>query len=190
MLAGAGATLLVDIAQPRDIDPAVASLDGVTVRDIDALESVTDETHERRRVAAERVEEMIDAEFTHLMERFKRNRADEAIGAMYENAERMKQSEVETALRKLESQGELTDEQRETVGALADTIVNQLLAAPTKSLREAAAEDDWTTIQTAMHLFDPEFGGEPPALPRSETPDAIPDDADIPQHVVDRLSDD
>jgi glutamyl-tRNA reductase len=190
MLAGARATLLVDIAQPRDIDPAVDALDGVTVRDIDALESVTDETHERRRVAAERVEEMIDAEFTHLMERFKRNRADEAIGAMYENAERMKQSEVETALRKLESQGELTDEQRETVGALADTIVNQLLAAPTKSLREAAADDDWTTIQTAMQLFDPEFGGDPPALPRSEMPEAIPDDADVPQHVVDRLSDD
>ncbi|WP_372909609.1 glutamyl-tRNA reductase [Salinigranum sp.] len=190
MLAGAGATLLVDIAQPRDIDPAVDSLEGVTVRDIDALESVTDETHERRRVAAERVEEMIDAEFTHLMERFKRNRADEAIGAMYENAERMKQSEVETALRKLESQGELTDEQRETVGALADTIVNQLLAAPTKSLREAAAADDWTTIQTAMQLFDPEFGGDPPALPRSEMPEAIPDDAEVPQHVVDRLSDD
>jgi glutamyl-tRNA reductase len=42
--------------------------------------------------------------------------------------------------------------------------VGQLLAPPTKSLREAAAEDDWATIQTAMRLFDPEFGGgeEPP----------------------------
>ncbi len=189
-LVDAGETLLIDIAQPRDIDPATTTIEGVTVHDIDALEAVTDETHERRRAAAERVEEMIDAEFTRLMDRFKRNRADEAIGAMYESAERMKQSEVETALRKLESQGELTEEQRETVGALADTIVNQLLAAPTKSLREAAAEDDWNTIQTAMQLFDPDFGGEPPALPTSETPDSIPEDADVPQRIVDRLTDD
>jgi glutamyl-tRNA reductase len=151
---------------------------------------VTDETHEERQAAAERVESMIDDEFDHLMQRFKRARADEAIGAMYESAERMKQREVDTALRKLESQGELTDEQSETVEALANTIVNQLLAAPTKSLREAAAEDDWTTIQTAMRLFDPEFGGQPPTPPASEMPDSIPDDADVPQHVVDRLSDD
>ncbi|WP_136600962.1 glutamyl-tRNA reductase [Salinigranum halophilum] len=189
-LSGAGETLLIDIAQPRDIDPAVASLAAVTVHDIDALESVTEETHDKRQAAAERVEEMIDDEFTHLMERFKRARADEAIGAMYESAERVKQREVETALRKLESQGELTDDQRETVGALADTIVNQLLAAPTKSLREAAAEDDWTTIQTAMQLFDPEFGGERPTLPTGEMPDGVAEDADVPPHVVDRLSDD
>jgi glutamyl-tRNA reductase len=123
------------------------------------------------------------------MDRFKRTRADEAIGAMYENAERLKESEVETALRKLEAQGDLTPEQRETVGSLADTLVNQLLAAPTKSLREAAAEDDWTTIHTAMQLFDPDFGGDPPDLPSGETPEGVPDDADVPQHVLDRLGD-
>ena len=193
-LATAGETLLVDIAQPRDIDPAVGALAGVTVRDIDALESVTEETHDRRREAARRVETMIDAEFDLLMERFKRNRADEAIGAMYESAERTKQAELERALGKLEAQGELTDDQRETVSALADALVNQLLAAPTKSLREAAAEDDWTTIHTAMQLFDPDFGGDLPELPAGEKPAELPeeiaDDADVSQHVLDRLSDD
>jgi glutamyl-tRNA reductase len=190
VVAGAGETLLVDIAQPRDIDPAVSSVSGVDVHDIDALESVTAETHDRRQEAAARVEAMIDAEFEHLMERFKRNRADEAISAMYESAERTKREELETAFRKLEAQGELTADQRETVAAMADALVNQLLSAPTKSLREAAAEDDWTTIHTAMQLFDPEFGGDPPELPTGETPTEIPDDADVPQHVLDRLSDD
>ena len=189
-LAAAGETLLVDIAQPRDIDPAVSARPGLTVRDIDALESVTDETHDRRQEAAARVEAMIDTEFTHLMERFKRNRADEAISAMYESAERTKQAELETAVRKLEAQGELTEKQRETVAALADALVNQLLSAPTKSLREAAAEDDWTTIHTAMQLFDPDFEGELPEPPTGERPEGVPDDADIPSHVLERLSDD
>ena len=158
-VAGAGETLIVDIAQPRDVSPVAATVDGVTVRDIDDLESVTRATREQREAAARRVETMIDEEFERLIAGYKRRQADEAISAMYESAEAVKGREVDTALAKLESQGSLTDDQRETVSALADALVGQLLAAPTKSLRDAAAEDDWATIQTAMRLFDPEFGG-------------------------------
>ncbi|MFC6754180.1 hypothetical protein ACFQEU_12010, partial [Halorubrum tibetense] len=43
-------------------------------------------------------------------------------------------------------------------------LVGQLLAAPTRSLRDAAGEDDWETIRTALHLFDPEFDA-PPEIP-------------------------
>jgi glutamyl-tRNA reductase len=131
---------------------------------------------------------MIDDEFERLLDSFKRRRADDAIGAMYEAADRMKSRELDRALSKLDAQGDLTDDQRETVEALADSLVGQLLAAPTKSLRDAAAEDDWTTIQTAMRLFDPEFGGEAPTpaeteSPRSGRPDELPDDAEMPDHV-------
>ncbi|MFB6154679.1 MAG: glutamyl-tRNA reductase [Haloferacaceae archaeon] len=156
--AGADGAAVVDVAQPRDVDPAVEGVSGISVHDIDALESVTDQTREQRRIAAADVEEMIDRELDRLVESFKRKRADEAISAMYESAERLKQRELETAFSKLEVHGDLTDRQREAVQALADTLVGQLLAAPTRSLREAAAEDDWATIQTAMRLFDPEFG--------------------------------
>ncbi|MDS0299722.1 glutamyl-tRNA reductase [Halogeometricum sp. S1BR25-6] len=194
-----GETTLIDIAQPRDVDPDVGGVTGVVVHDIDGLEAVTDETRERRREAAERVESMIDEEFDRLLESFKRKRADQAISGMYEAAERVKGRELETALSKLEAQGELTDEQRETVSALADALVGQLLSAPTKSLREAAVEDDWDTIQTAMTLFDPDFGGEEPSFggpsgPRGglaeSAPEDVPDDADIPPHVLESLSDD
>ncbi|MEF8856210.1 MAG: glutamyl-tRNA reductase, partial [Haloplanus sp.] len=67
----------------------------------------------------------------------------------------------------------------------------QLLAAPTKSLRDAAADDDWTTIQTALGLFDPQFGADGPTPARTERPrEALDGDADdIPQHVLDRLGD-
>ena len=145
----------VDIARPRDIDPAADELDGVVVHDIDDLEQVTEQAHENRRAAAREVESMIDDEHDRLLSSFKRARADEAIRGMYEGAERMKAREVDRAVTKLEAQGDLTEEQRETVEAMADSLVSQLLAPPTKSLREAAGQDDWTTIQTAMELFDP-----------------------------------
>jgi glutamyl-tRNA reductase len=191
-LDGVGRTLVIDLAQPRDVDPTVATVEAVDTFDIDSLERITDETRERRHEAAERVERMIDEELDRLLDSFKRQQADEAIGTMYESAEMLKEREVRTAISRLESQGGLTDEQRETVGALADALVGQLLAAPTKSLRDAAAEDDWTTIQTALDLFDPEFGGDRPTPPETEAPreGMDVDRDDIPQHVLDRLGED
>ena len=187
-LVDAGETLVVDLAQPRDVDPSVGDVDDVIFHDIDTLEAVTESTRERRQTEAKKVHEMIDEEFERLLDAYKRKRADDAISTMYESAEAVKTRELDTALSKLEAQGELTDEQRETVTALADALVGQLLSAPTKSLRDAAAEDDWTTIQTAMQLFDPEFGGEIPDFPSSSTPrEGSPDD--VPSDVSDRLLD-
>ena len=181
-VAAAGETLVVDLAQPRDVDPAATEVEAVETRDMDDLESVTAETRESREAAASEVEAMVDDEFDRLLEAYKRRQADEAISTMYEAAERVKAREVETAVSQLEAAGDLTDDQREAVESMADALVGQLLAAPTKSLREAAVEDDWETIRTAMELFDPEFGdagagGGPPegvTVDGSERPSDIP----------------
>ena len=157
----AGETFVIDLAQPRDVSPAAVDRSNVTVRDLDALESVTDETRARRREAAAQVEAIIDEEFDRLLARYKRQRADEAIGAMYAGAERMKKRELERAVSQLETDG-LTDDQRAVVESFADALVNQLLAAPTRSLRDAAEVDDWSTINTALQLFDPTFDGDAP----------------------------
>ncbi|MFA9417023.1 glutamyl-tRNA reductase [Natrinema sp. HArc-T2] len=160
--------VIVDLGQPRDVAPETDALPAVQVFDLDDLESITAETHDQRADAAEEVETMIDHEFELLIEQYKRARADEAIAAMYESAERIKEQEVETALSRLGD--EVSAEQREIVEAMADSLVNQLLAPPTKSLREAAAEDDWSTIHTALQLFNPEFGAtDGPIAPPSMT---------------------
>ncbi|ELY67934.1 glutamyl-tRNA reductase [Natrinema versiforme] len=164
--------VVIDLGQPRDVSPAADALPSVRVFDLDDLESITEETREQRADAAREVEAMIDAEFDLLTEQYKRARADEAIAAMYESAERIKEREVETALSNLGE--DVSDEQREVVEAMADALVNQLLAPPTKSLREAAAEDDWSTIHTALQLFNPEFDADdgPLAPPSAITANA------------------
>jgi len=161
-LAGGGEHAVVDLAQPRDVDPAAGALADVTVHDLDTLEDLTEETRESREAAAAAVEELVDAELENLLEQFKRQRADEVIAAMYESAEEVKARELETALSKLD----LDAEEEAVVESMADALVSQLLSAPTKSLRDAAAEDDWATINTALQLFDPEFDadGMPPAV--------------------------
>ena len=202
-LEAAGETMLIDIAQPRDIDPDATEIAGVRVHDIDDLETVTDQTAAQREAAAEQVEAMIDEEFDRLLAAYKRKRADEAISSMYETAELVKRREVSTALSKLEAQGDLTDEQRETVESLADALIGQLLSAPTKSLRDAAGDDDWTTIQTAMRLFDPGFDDysmpdELKSVPATDEDadgtrpelDGGTSDGEIPRRVIEQLSDD
>ncbi len=163
--------VVVDLGQPRDVDPAAGELPAVTVYDMDDLEAVTRRTRQLRADAAAEVEAMIDEEYERLDGAFKRARADGAIAAMYESAERIKRREVETALTRLESAE--AGERAEIVESMADALVGQLLAAPTKSLREAAAEDDMETIAAALELFDPEFG------PDGRTADAERADAGV-----------
>ena len=165
-----GDTVVIDIGQPRDIPPIVDEQPGTDVFDLDDLEAVTAETRASREAAAARVEDIVEDELAHLLTRYKRTRADDVISTMYESAERVKAREVEQALGSLD----LDDEEREVVEAMADSLVNQLLAAPTKSLRDAAEADDWATIDTALALFDPDFG-------ETEFPPSVADvDADVP----------
>ena len=186
----AGETLIIDIAQPRDVTPAARTVDEVELHDLDSLQSVTDETRSQRREAAETVEAMIDEEFDHLIAQYKRKRADQVIGAMYEGAERIKARELRTAVSKLEAESDdgLTDEQQEILESMADALVGQILSAPTQSLRDAAENDDWTTINTALQLFGPGLKPEPAEVP--EAPDGIPDEMrrQMPDAVLEQLT--
>jgi len=188
----AGETYVVDVAQPRDVDPESEALDGVTVRDLDALEAIADRTREQRHEAAEAVEAIVDEELDHLLAQYKRKRADRVIAAMYEGAEHLKERELETARSRLDAADD-DDERREVLDALADALVSQLLSAPTRSLRDAAENDDWETIHTALRLFDPSvdredlLAGEDTPTPE-EIPPAVREQ--VPPAVLDELADD
>jgi glutamyl-tRNA reductase len=175
-LAAAGETFLVDIARPRDIPPAADGMDHLAVYDLDSLEAVTEKTRSRREAAAERVEAIVEEEFERLLTQYKRERADEVISAMYEGAERIKAEELEETFATLD----LDDQQQATVEAMADSIVSRLLAAPTNSLRDAAEEDDWSTIHTALGLFDPNL--------ESAVPEEVPFDPEMsPEEIPDSV---
>ncbi|WP_353634388.1 glutamyl-tRNA reductase [Halobacterium sp. NMX12-1] len=177
-LSAAGETVVVDLARPRDVAPDAATLDAVYVHDLDDLHAVTESTREQREDAAREVESMLEAEFQRLLAQYKRKRADEVIARMYESADRLKAREVSTAVSKLEAAGgEVSEEEREVLESMADALVSQLLAAPTKSLRDAAEEDDWSTIATALELFDPDFeDGMPFDAPAGEATPAESED--------------
>jgi glutamyl-tRNA reductase len=185
----AGETVVVDLAQPRDV-PERAVGEAVSYYDLDALETVLSEARLQRREAAAEVEGIIDEAFEELLTQYKRKRADEVVSAMYESAERLKASELDRALSELD----LDEEDQAVVESMADSIVNQLLAPPTTSLRDAAEEDDWSTINTALQLFEPDFEDEssiPDTFVGDVSPEDIPPAAreQMPQAVLEQFDD-
>jgi glutamyl-tRNA reductase len=123
----------IDIAVPRDVDPAVHKLDGCFLYDIDDLEAVVSETIAGRRVEAEVAERLVVEE----AERFREWRASldvvPAISALRAQAEAIRATE----LAKL---GPLPEEERRRLEAVTAQMLAKLLHEPTVRMKQAAVD--------------------------------------------------
>jgi glutamyl-tRNA reductase len=143
--------LLVDLAVPRDLDPAIADLEGCYLYDIDDLEAIVVETLSLRRREAERAEAIVAAE----AEKFHVWHASldvvPAIASLRARAEEIREAELQKAEALL---GKLDDSPRRAVEAVTAQIVNKLLHLPTVRMKEAAAAADGVLYAEAVrHLF-------------------------------------
>jgi glutamyl-tRNA reductase len=125
--------VLVDVAVPRDLDPAIGELEGCTLFDIDALgEGLVGREEDVREAEA------IVAEEAARFAEWRRSRdAAEAIRDLRTRAEEIRSEELARAGSRL---SELSDRERETVETLTTQIVNKLLHAPTVRAKEAGSE--------------------------------------------------
>jgi len=125
--------VLVDVAVPRDLDPAIGELDGCTLFDIDALgEGLVGRDDEIREAEA------IVAEEAARFAEWRRSRdAADAIRDLRARAEEIRAEELARAGARL---AELSPRERETVETLTAQIVNKLLHAPTVRAKETGSE--------------------------------------------------
>jgi glutamyl-tRNA reductase len=141
----------VDIAVPRDIDPAVNEIEGCYLYDVDDLERVVEESVAGRRTEAVRAEAIVADE----AERFRDWQLSldvvPAIASLRALAESIREDELARAEGRL---GSLSPSQRRAVEALTAQIVNKLLHLPTVRMKEAAAAADGVLYADAIrHLF-------------------------------------
>ena len=143
--------LLVDLAVPRDVDPAVHELDGAFLYDIDDLEAVVAESLSGRRREAARAEAVVAEE----AERFRAWHASldvvPAIASLRARAEEIRAGE----LARLEGRlSHLPEAERKAIEALTAQIVSKLLHLPTIRMKEAAVTADGVVYADAVrHLF-------------------------------------
>jgi glutamyl-tRNA reductase len=143
--------LLVDLAVPRDLDPAIRDLDGCYLYDIDDLEEIVAETLSGRRREAERAESLVAAEAEKFHEWHASLDVVPAIASLRARAEEIRTAELRKADALL---GRLDDSQRKAVESVTSQIVNKLLHLPTVRMKQAAAAADGVLYAEAVrHLF-------------------------------------
>jgi glutamyl-tRNA reductase len=138
----------IDIAVPRDLDSAIAKLDGCFLYDIDDLEAVVAETLSGRRTEAVRAEQLVAEE----TERFRSWRASldvvPAIASLRARAEEIRSAELAKVERRM------SDDERRTLESVTSQILNKLLHLPTIRMKEAAVSADGAAYADAVrHLF-------------------------------------
>jgi glutamyl-tRNA reductase len=141
--------LILDIAVPRDIDPAVAKLEDVYLFTIDDLQSVVAGNLEGRREAALAANLLIAEEVVRFEASQRTRDAGPAIRQLRDAAERARRQTLEQAERML-ANGQPPGEVLEF---LATTLTNRLMHAPSMRLREAAESGDAGTVDAIGAIY-------------------------------------
>jgi glutamyl-tRNA reductase len=142
---------VIDLAVPRDVDPAVNDLDGCFLYDIDDLQGVVTESLAGRRREAERAESIVGEEATRFAEWHASLEVVPAIASLRALAEDIRRAELAKAQARL---GGLSDAERRAVDSMTAQIVNKLLHLPTVRMKQAAVTADGVLYADAVrHLF-------------------------------------
>jgi glutamyl-tRNA reductase len=129
----------VDIAVPRDIDPAVNDLDNAFVYDIDDLQHVVEANIKQRQRAAVWAEEIVEEEVLKTMRRLASREVVPTIVALEAKLNRIREGEMERFQGRL---NKLSPEQREAVDALTRGILSKILHGPVTELKSGAGSPE------------------------------------------------
>jgi glutamyl-tRNA reductase len=144
---------MIDISNPRNIEPEVDKIDNVYLYDIDDLQNKVDVNTGGRAKEAETAEELVIQEVETYLQWERGLDAVPTIVDLREKVEDFRRREVEKTLASL---NDITDDQRRAVDIMSQAIVNKLLHAPLVVLKQAAANTDSSdaTIAIARKLFN------------------------------------
>jgi glutamyl-tRNA reductase len=142
---------LIDLAVPRNVDPACAELDDVYAYDVDDLQKVVETNHAARRDEAVLAEAIVEAEVRAFAQEHETRAALPVLVTLRQRAEAIARAEAERTLAK--AGGGLDDRARASVEAMAQAIVNKLLHLPTVRLKASAATGESALAGAAAELF-------------------------------------
>jgi glutamyl-tRNA reductase len=149
---GAGALLIVDIALPRDVESDVASIPGVTLRDLDDLSQWAQRGIESREAEVDEVRRIITEEVDRFALDQAQRQAAPLVAQLREVVEQIRAAEMQRFEGRL---GDMGDEHREVVETITRGIVAKLLHNPSVRLREAAGTPQGERLSAAVRdLFN------------------------------------
>jgi len=154
--------LAIDLAVPRDIEPACREIPGVSVFDIDDVQQIVERNASGREAEAKRAELIIEAE----LDRFERWLASLEVVPTIAALRARGDEVVARVLTENESRWEnLGEADRERVEAMAKAIASRLLHDPTLRIRRAAGDEDAHFLLGALREL---FGLDVETAPEAE----------------------
>lgn len=141
---------VLDLAVPRDIDPAVDKLADVYLYDVDDLKRIIDNNQQARRAAANDGEALLD----HHVTRFMQWHDSRSAGATIRALRRAHGQRSDAALAKAQAALARGESPEVVLQTLARGLSNALLHTPTTALRNAPADEQAELLDAVNRLFD------------------------------------
>ena len=141
---------MVDIAVPRDIDPAVAELEDIYLYTVDDLQEVIQENLKSRQQAALQAEDIIDVQVDRFMAWLRGQDAVASIRSYRLQAEQQRDAALGKARQMLDN----GKDPQEALDFLARTLTNKLTHGPSVRIRQAAESGDDALLQAILKLYD------------------------------------
>jgi glutamyl-tRNA reductase len=144
--------LVVDIAVPRDVDPAAGEIEGLTLLDMDDLREFADVGIRERQREVTAVQAIVDAELARYVDVSTTRLVAPLVASLRARGDLVRSGELQRFSARL---GNLDDRQRDAVEALAAGIVGKLLHEPTVRMKDAAGTARGERLSEALRdLFD------------------------------------
>jgi len=142
----------IDIAVPRDIEPAVNDVDNAYLYNVDDLQSVVDANVKERRKEAEKAEQLVDQEVGTFEKWIASLQVVPTIVQLRQQVDAVRAAELEKSLGRLQH---LSEKDREQVALLTQSLVNKILHSPLTVLKESSQTPDaGVTLEVARRLFN------------------------------------
>jgi glutamyl-tRNA reductase len=144
--------VILDLAMPRAIDPAIDDHAPIIRRDVHHLGALVEQALEGRREEVQRARDVVTLEVERYQEQRRSRGAAGIVGEFRDHLERLRDSEV---ARRRGEFADLTDEQFERVVSLTRSLVAKVAHQPTVTLKDAAGTDRGLRLNEALRqLFD------------------------------------
>ena len=142
----------IDIAVPRDLDPAVNKLSGVYCYDIDDLQGVVEHNREERKEKSNRAETIILEELEKVMQWFETQSVIPLLKNLRSSFTETVEHELEKTMGRLSS---LSEKQEAEVRKMVRVITNKLLHKPSTRLKYLSGREDLHLyLETLSELFE------------------------------------
>ena len=138
---------IIDVAVPRDVDPAVGEIEQVFLYNVDDLQGIVQENLARRGAEIARAEAIVDEEVVRFTSWQRSRRALPTVVALRQRFEEIRRAE----LRRLDSRlTGLSADERARVDEVTRLIVEKLLLEPTEQLKALPDVETQTAYTEAM----------------------------------------